>query len=56
MSVLTAEVEGRKAPPVLDVEVAPGAHEDPHGLAVPLPGRLVQGRVPVLNIKTQIRI
>ena len=53
VTILAAEVEGRKAPPVLDVEVAPGAHQDPHRLAVPLPGCLVQGRVPVLKYKTK---
>ena len=48
--VLAAEVEGGKAAPVLDVEVGPVPAEQPHRLAKPLPGRLVQGRVPVLQL------
>ena len=50
--VLAAEVEGSKAPPVFDVEVAPGPHQHPHRLAVPLPGRLVQGCIPMLKLNT----
>ena len=47
--VLAAEVEGREPAPVLDVEVGLGPAEGVDGLAVALPGRLVEGSVAVLE-------
>jgi hypothetical protein len=46
--VLAGEVEGGEPAPVLDVHVAPLPAEQVHRPAEPLPGRLMQGCVPVL--------
>jgi hypothetical protein len=47
--VLAGEVEGGEPAPVLDVHVAALPAQQVHRAAVPLPGRLVQSRVPVLS-------
>jgi hypothetical protein len=48
VSVLAGEVEWRESAPVLDVHVAALPAQQVHRAAVPLPGCLVQSRVPVL--------
>ena len=52
MPVLAGEVEGGEPAPVLDVNIAALPAEHVHRPAEPLPGRLVQRRVPVLKPET----
>ena len=47
VTILTTEVEGGEPASVLHVHVRLGPAQGGHGLAEPLPGGLVQGRVAV---------
>ena len=47
VTILTTEVKGGEPTPVLHVHVRLGPAQGGHGLAEPLPGGLVQGRVAV---------
>ena len=47
VTILTTEMEGGESAPVLHVHVRLGPAQGGHGLAEPLPGGLVQGRVAV---------
>lgn len=48
VAVLAGKVQRREAALVLDVDVGLGPHQGLRRVAVALPGRLVQRRVPVL--------